>query len=323
MKKNIVLGCKYNWCKPCWEKPIQEGEVEYIEKISFSGIPQLLYRILFSIKMKKYFGNKIDVIKKILYKSMCNKLGINKSDSIILVVYDQNEMSHEYSFFKYIKNSYPNVKTCYLFTNIVKLSRANSFNGVEMLNDSFVNVFAFDYNDALKYNFKYNYLIYDREDISTHKKIETDLFFIGQAKNRLDNILKIYNKAKRLNLTMNFNCINISAEDFNLIDREEIRTNPLSYTEVIEGIQKTKCVLDIMQRDSIGCSLNICEAIFYGKKIITDNVHIINEPFFSENRIFVIGYSKGSLEKFINEPIIPYTEAERDLFRAKHLFESV
>lgn len=323
MEKKIVLGCKYNWCKPCWERPIHENEVNYIEELKFTGIMEFFFRVLYSTKIRRYFGNLLDRIKKIFYRSMCRKLNLNASDSIILVVYDQNEMSHEYGFFKYIIDNYTNVKTCYLFTNIVKLSRAASFNGINMLNKSFTSVFAFDYNDSLKYHFRYNYLIYDRAYCLKQEEPETDLFFVGQAKNRLDKILNIYCEATRLNLVIDFNCVNISDAELHLINGKNIHTMPLSYDEVVNGIRKSRCVLDIMQRDSIGCSLNICEAIFYGKKIITDNAYIVNEPFYSESRIYVIGQSQISLEEFIKEPMQQYTEDERYLFSAKHLFNII
>ena len=78
-----------------------------------------------------------------------------------------------------------------------------------------------------------------------------------------------------------------------------MRENTLSYEEVITKIKKSKCLLEINLEGQEGITLRTLEALFFNKKLITNNIKIKEYDFYNENNIYVINDKNISNETLI------------------------
>ena len=55
----------------------------------------------------------------------------------------------------------------------------------------------------------------------------------------------------------------------------------LPYPTVLQQMQSSKCILDMTQAGQSGITLRYYEAVVYNKKLLTNNVNIVNLPFYN------------------------------------------
>jgi hypothetical protein len=91
----------------------------------------------------------------------------------------------------------------------------------------------------------------------------------------------------------------------------------LSYLEVVNKIQGTNCILEIIQDNSSAYTLRTLEAIFYNKKLLTNNKTIRYADFYEEDKINIINYNNQAKidPNFIrNRNFIYYDDSTRKKF---------
>lgn len=82
-------------------------------------------------------------------------------------------------------------------------------------------------------------------------------------------------------------------------------SKPYSYT--IRQIRQSRAILDILQPNQSGSTLRPLEALFLGKKLVTNNLSVVNEPYYDSRYIFVIGIDEMErLGDFIRREQPPY-----------------
>lgn len=200
---------------------------------------------------------------------------------------------------RYIKKKNANCKIILWFWNPV-----NSFTE-RFLNNEYVDeVWTYSKLDAAKYNLKYNTQFYSKSVVLSKQKTIDDVLFLGVAKERENDIKQIEGKLNNKGVSTNFKIIN-NQKDY------------LSYEEYLRMIERSKCILDYNKNNNI--SLRPLEALFFEKKLITDNSDIINYDFYNPNNIFILG--KDNLEdikKFIE---LPYEKIDSKIIE-EYDFES-
>ena len=78
---------------------------------------------------------------------------------------------------------------------------------------------------------------------------------------------------------------------------------PLKYVNEIEA--QSRCVVDV-NLDRSGVALRVIKALASGKKVITNNPHIINEKFYRPENIKIINKNEVSLDvDWIKSPFVP------------------
>ena len=86
-----------------------------------------------------------------------------------------------------------------------------------------------------------------------------------------------------------------------LLTPKNVERSFLPYKDYLEMISKSALVLDFTKNSQKeGLSFRIAEGLSLGKKIITDRLNVLTEPFYDSNRIFVIGHDDlDKLKEFI------------------------
>jgi hypothetical protein len=246
---------------------------------------------------------------------------LNSKAENVIIFYDWNYLPTDKKFLDGIRKKDPNAKLVYVFTNIVKITGANKWGILDKLNEWFDAVFAFDPEDAKRYGFHYNRLIYTTPKLDGDIKEDIDLFYIGKAKDRLDSLLEVFEKAYSEGLKCDFSIVDVPEEKQRHSDL--IRYNvKIPYEEVIKKIRRSKCLVDVIQGESSGLTIKTVESVVYDKKLLTTNENIRNEIFYKDQNMMIYDSNK-SIRDFLSVPMIPNTQEEKYIFSPDNLLELI
>lgn len=202
---------------------------------------------------------------------------------------------------EFLRKKYTDCRIVVVFQDLVKYAYPN---GLDELLKKVDASFSFDQEDAKNYGMEYYPLVYSYCDVPDDDSIpESDVYFVGKAKDRLPEILSVYEKLRDSGLKCDFYITGVAPEDRKYED-EITYGNQMPYKQNLKHIKKTKCLLEIMQGGGHGYTLRACEAIMYDKKMLSNNPEIENAPFYSPERISVFKDLKDISTDFVlKEPI--------------------
>lgn len=192
----------------------------------------------------------------------------------------------------YLRKNYPGCRIAVIFQDLIAMTFGlyPEFmypEGLEALLEQVDIALTFDHADAKKYGMHYYPLVYSHCDIPDDPGVpESDVYFVGKAKDRLPQILAAYEKLRDAGLKCDFYITGVAPENQKYADQIHY-CGQMPYMENLKHIKKTKCLLEIMQGGGHGYTLRVCEAIMYDKKMITDNPEIANAPFYRPELISV------------------------------------
>jgi hypothetical protein len=134
----------------------------------------------------------------------------------------------------------------------------------------------------------------------TDAPITSDVFFVGLDKGRGKLLEAIDNQLRKRNLI----------PDLHLVDNVKCRFNSkysprMPYNEVRQHIASTRAILDLTQENQFGLTQRVVEALFFRRKLITNNCCIREYAFYDANNIFI--WEKDDLNRltdFIHSPYI-------------------
>lgn len=148
-------------------------------------------------------------------------------------------------------------------------------NALEEYKKKFDFIITTDNNDARKYNILFFPLIYSKPEPEGETDICYDLSFVGNEKGRGNLLSEINKKVKSIGLKTFIRC------------RGEERTcnKWMKYSEVTEIVKKSNCILEIVQEGQTAITLRTLEAIYFGKKLLTNNADIKKYSFYDPGYI--------------------------------------
>lgn len=239
-----------------------------------------------------------------LIKKICNKLKINDfflfGDWIktintykIIIVFAPVEDK----VLEYIKKKNPSIRIIYWFWNpAYRIGRPTP------LHYQVSELWSFDKENTEQYNMNFNNTFYFDSIKSTSDNEQNlyDIVFVGRNKHRSEKLLETKKQLDSLKLNSLFHIVPNRNEDNSNNIKE------LSYQDYINLVATSKAILDIMPPAQAGLTLRPMESIFLNKKIITDNIHIKKELFYSSKNIFILGEDNiNQLSNFLSTPFEP------------------
>lgn len=141
-------------------------------------------------------------------------------------------------------------------------------------------ILSYDINDCNKYGFRYiglNY--YSPVKIKENVPLKYDLYYVSSPKPGKERILQDINKACiENNLKILFQIVAF----WRKIRYGKCIRRFLSYDEIIKNIEKSNCILEVLQKGQNMQSIRYLEAVCYRKKLLTNNENIVNYPYYNE-----------------------------------------
>lgn len=234
-----------------------------------------------SVQERAY--DKLHVRKDKLYRSFYDGAEDGKRYCFIFV--EQSGKCSE-GFREYLKTRYRECRIVFILNDLAKKRReAMNIGEIKKFSDL---IMTYDKGDSEKYGIT----LYDGPysklpvELLDSEVIESDINFVGMAKDRLDSLLKLYDRLTACGIRCDFNIPNLPKEF--TIDRPALARGKMEdYIDHLRKVQKTKCVLDITQRGTDGFDVRVWEVVVYGKKIISNNRRLKEAPFYNPKLIFV------------------------------------
>lgn len=278
----LLFGSKADYGKIRMNDILDNTKVRYVEPPLWkkNEILEFFHKFHHSRKMNKY----VDIpFKNVWYKLYYDRNFIVDNSEICFIFEEYSPHPYNIGFLNYLKQKYEKGKFVIILSNPIN---ENSVQKLSYLKEMFDLIITWDKEDAEKYNLNYHQSHYSKLPIDANKTIKSDVFFIGAEKGRLDKILKVYELLKENGFTCDFNIVGV--KDSQKVYEDEIKYNiPIPYVEVIKRVQNSKCILEILQNGQSAPTLRTLEAITYNKKLLTNNISILNETFYSKEYISV------------------------------------
>ena len=158
-------------------------------------------------------------------------------------------------------------------------------------------VWSFSKKDAETFGIGYAETFYNRNLVENAVPV-TDMFFVGLDKGRMHQIITLRELANQQKLVADINVVDEIKRHFS-----QKYVGRMSCSEVRKRISRTRAVVDITQENQQGMTQRVMEAIFFKKKLITNNQFVQTCPFYTPSNVFIIGVDNPlELRNFIRAP---------------------
>lgn len=236
---------------------------------------------LFNIHMSQLLNKHVKLpFKKIWFKKL---IGTDyHNDDTIIFTFIAGWFDRE--LHSWLRKYYPNGKQVLFLRDTVNYyeKAIPSFIG-NTLNDVFDLVISYNPIDCSQYGFKYSPVFISKfEATNSHKYSNSDIVFIGHAKDRLQLLQKLYDLFTSHGLKCDFyitGTINKEREYTNGINYAKKK---LTYENYLSRVISSNCILEIIKGDTQGGTYRYWEAVYYNKKLITNWQGIKDFKFYDE-----------------------------------------
>ena len=178
--------------------------------------------------------------------------------------------------------------------------------------------YTFDPIDAKKFGIEFKPYFYPEEymvDCDEKVDIKQDVFFVGVDKDRLGIIKDLHKKFEQMNLTDKLMIVATPHKKYSRSD-EKWLAKRVPYEKIAENIKQSRAILDIVQSGQSGITLRPMEAMFYNKKLITNNIYIKEYDFYNPHNIFILQErNMGELKEFLELPTIEINQEIKNKYR--------
>lgn len=183
-------------------------------------------------------------------------------------------------YVEYLKKKFPN---SYHVVYLIDIHAARSLN-LSYLKNVYDEIFIFDKEEAKRLNINYYPLLCSKYDcLIKNENLYSDIVFVGQAKDRLNELFKLFEKLSQYGLKCKFYISGVEKEKQKYKDQITYGEF-LSPEKAFEYLYNSQCVLELKVGDCTSYSNRILEAISYNKKILTNN------PYVKENKYYNPAY---------------------------------
>lgn len=309
MKKILFIGFQHVYSRVCLSKYIQAENVFFYEGTGKGKLTCRLQKIHCCESVNKI----IDLPLKSVWFNNFSNARISADDDIYFIFSKSQSWLLQYKNGQYInqlKRKYPKCKIILYLWDLI--SSYYKFD-VCFFKEKCDLVLTYDLGDSQKYEIIYCPTPYSPVKIIDDSNIKQfDVYFCGKAKNRLNDIFEVYMYLKNNNMKCKFFITDVPRKQQRF--KEDITYNKrISYYQNLQYLQKSRIVLDIVQKGSKGDTLRIKEAVTYGKKIITNNLEVRNNPYYVINNICVYEHLDEIRDLFLQNLIVePYPKIRFD-----------
>ena len=165
-------------------------------------------------------------------------------------------------------------------------------------------IYTFDNHDAEEYGWIFTNSLYSKSEMQNQQNIEYDLYFIGEDKGRVDQLVAVYDYLSKNDLKC---CFKIITTDINRTSRDGLYflKKRIEYRKILEDISKSRAILEIVQDGQSGMTMRPYEAMFYDKKLLTNNSVLRSMDFFNDKFMMVFSEMEDSVIQFLKnkEPV--------------------
>jgi hypothetical protein len=296
----VIMGNAHEYCEVMCSDIIGKKDVVFINKPN--NLKSNFGKLLDFLFQKLSEEAKLSLFPSIRYKSYFCGAAVPDGEDIRFIFFDSNAHAKDEAFLKYIRNKYKAKLVLY----VMNPASAMELNP-ELCSNFYDSIFTVFSNDADSYGWNVCKHIYAKimlEEPARYDGYDTDVFFAGRAKNRLQNILRTYKFLVSHDIKCDFHIFGVDKRQMRYDD--DIKYNKwMPYKELLKRMRRSRCILEILQKHGEGPTLRMVEAIVYNKKIITNNETAAANQFYDERFVQIFDTPENLSLNFIKNDIEP------------------
>ena len=232
---------------------------------------------------------------------------IQEYDTVIAIAYKST-----YKLFKILKKKYPYIRRImYWWDPVMKTISPDE------VEDSICEKWTFSQRDAKRYNLKYNATFLPVEE-NVCKKEESlyDIMFVGSVDklycNRVPILCDVYEFCENNEITTSFHVLYHSKEKYRPFEMKK----SMGEREYYELVGQSNALLDIVEPGNEWMTLRPLEALYFKKKLISNNVDLEKEPLYHPDNVFILGKDNiEELPEFLHAPLSEMDDSVYDYYR--------
>ena len=182
-------------------------------------------------------------------------------------------------------------------------------------------IYAFDENDCATHGLRYRRTYYFKNIPLPRSSIAYDVCFVGADKGRLTRLLQLQGALRAMGLKVAFH---ITGSDTKKPSRSYAYQGRIGYEEILQYISRSKAILDLVQDGQVGLTQRPMEALFFRKKLITNDKGILKADFYCRDNIFILGHDElDRMTEFLYSPFTPVSDEIREQYDFGHWVDSI
>ena len=243
------------------------------------------YKNFFARCLRK-IGAKLHIKEPFLYNKEIHKIDTNN-----IIIFDALITKE---FLQWVLKLHKDKRIIFYYYNPV----VKSFNIKDIPND--IECWSYSEKDSEDFNIKYNHQFYVNDIVLKKTAEKFDVYFCGLDKGRMRALLNLETIFKEQGLKCKIKIMPTRWYQRWFNKRYE---KNISYEQILSDISTSKAILDYNNDIQSGYTLRVMEAIFFRKKLISNNINLKRSIFYNPDNIFIIGKDKfEELVNFINKP---------------------
>lgn len=293
------------------------SNVRYIGGLmeSKSTFLKIMHRAHLSPKSNKYISLPF---KEKWYKCYFDNYWSEKPDYFLFFCgYDELIMGN---YINYLKNEYPEAKMILYFQDLIKTHPKLIIDDIK---EQFDLVISYDRFEAEKNNIEFYPAVYSRPEIDSYDLNNNTVLFLGKAKDRFIEIIKLYEILTSNDIECEFYLTQVPKEK-QVYNNKIHYINWMDYNTYLSKVRKCGCLIELLQKDARSATFRTCESIVYNKKLLTNNDDILNHSLYERGNMSLIKSIDSIDMTFLKKPIkYFYSNEEKEIFSPIHLLEFI
>ena len=172
-------------------------------------------------------------------------------------------------------------------------------------------LYTFDKQDAQDHDLQFKPQVYCQTKIQPPNinSLLLDAFFVGQDKGRLQQLNKIKQDFQSHGFNLHLHVIADKHVKYTTYENSLLTHSSLLYADYLLLLARSRSMIELLQSTQSGETMRSLESAFFKKKLITNNISILDSDLYDKDRVFILGHDKmEDIANFLNRPLQPLTE---------------
>lgn len=275
----VVFSYPRDYFRVMFQEAIEKLNIEYITDPIAYGKYGKFTEFLYHLHINKYLNWAFEIpFKQLWYKYYYR--GEEKKNICFVFLMDWVKPQKR-GIVDALKVRYPTARFVLYLEDLVS---SHSFDIEEA--KKFDLVITYDKGDAERYGYEFMPTFLSKIEIKENNVPNSNCSFVGLAKNRVELINTLYKKLIDAGLKCDF-IVSGLKDKTKQIDGIKYIKRDISYMEYLKHVDRTECIVELMQKEATGYTLRTWEALLYGKKLLTNNLSLKNASFYNPKQFIV------------------------------------
>lgn len=298
--KYIMIPPHSDYGKAMWSDLKKQENVVMLDDVNMNKAIYPIFHLHFSFRLNKYINLPFKFLWNNIYP--LTHFEINKNEKYTIIFTDVSLCNYNQAYLIKMKQKFK-LRYILMIVNSMNRMRHAIKEEIPLMDE----IFTFDKREAIQYNYQYYPAIYSKQKIGGIEK-ETapkTAFFVGVSKGRLIKLVEIYDKLTQNGIKCIFYICGVKNNE--KIKRKNIIYNEwLKYNEVLNKIQQSSYIVEVMDQNNSGVTLRTLEALCYNKKLLTNNCKVSGYNFYNKKYIQIFNDIQDIKMDFFNEQKVDF-----------------